>query len=129
MIALIATLFRVWEGMDAMASRNSTGRSSQLSKLWQLPLLLLSLGLFGFAAYVFIDPLIQPKNGGIPTITGSSFAAPVVTGRIAAFYSRLTNKTDKHSIIPEMNTMFNGRILLSKDTLLADSIVRGYLAP
>ena len=42
--------------MDAMASRNSTGRSSQLSKLWQLPLLLVSLGLFGFAAYVFIDP-------------------------------------------------------------------------
>src|ERR1700722_20300940 len=42
--------------MEAMASRQSTGRFSQLSRLWQLPLLLISLGLFGYAAYVFIDP-------------------------------------------------------------------------
>jgi tetratricopeptide (TPR) repeat protein len=42
--------------MEAMASGHSSGRFSQLSRLWQLPLLLISLGLFGYAAYVFIDP-------------------------------------------------------------------------
>ncbi|MDB5334048.1 MAG: hypothetical protein JWP03_5199 [Phycisphaerales bacterium] len=29
---------------------------ARLSQLWQLPLLLVSLGLFGYAAYLFIDP-------------------------------------------------------------------------
>lgn len=29
---------------------------SRLSRLWQLPLFLLSIGLFGYAAYLFIDP-------------------------------------------------------------------------
>src|SRR5688572_27564748 len=38
--------------MEAMASR----RNSRLSQLWQLPLLLLSLGLFGYAAFLFVDP-------------------------------------------------------------------------
>src|ERR1039457_1115014 len=42
--------------MEAMASGHSTRRRSQLSRLWQVPLLLVSLGLFGYAAYVFIDP-------------------------------------------------------------------------
>src|ERR1700712_113623 len=36
-----------------MASRNAQGR---LTRLWQLPLLLVSLGLFGYSAYLFIDP-------------------------------------------------------------------------
>src|SRR4051812_16251474 len=39
---------------------NTRGRRgntrAQLGQLWQLPLLLLSLGLFGYAAYLFIDP-------------------------------------------------------------------------
>src|SRR5665213_1388239 len=39
--------------MDAMASRRALG---QFSGLWQLPLLVVSLGLFGYAAYRFIDP-------------------------------------------------------------------------
>jgi tetratricopeptide (TPR) repeat protein len=39
--------------MDAMALDTAHPR---LSQLWQLPLLLVSLGLFGFAAYLFIDP-------------------------------------------------------------------------
>src|SRR4051812_48554278 len=39
--------------MDAMAGQRAARRVAQL---WQLPLLLLSLGLFGYAAYVFIDP-------------------------------------------------------------------------
>jgi tetratricopeptide (TPR) repeat protein len=43
--------------MDAMASRYASGRISQL---WQAPLLLLSLGLFGYAAYLFIDPKPGP---------------------------------------------------------------------
>jgi len=41
------------EGMEAMASRRAYAR---LAQLWQLPLLLISLGLFGYAAYLFIDP-------------------------------------------------------------------------
>jgi len=36
-----------------MPARSDTARASQL---WQLPLLLLSLGLFAYAAYLFIDP-------------------------------------------------------------------------
>jgi tetratricopeptide (TPR) repeat protein len=39
--------------MDAMASRRANAR---LAQLWQLPLLLVSLGLFAYAAYLFIDP-------------------------------------------------------------------------
>src|SRR5882757_8855562 len=30
--------------------------SSRIGQLWQLPLLVVSLGLFGYAAYLFIDP-------------------------------------------------------------------------
>src|SRR5882724_4706224 len=33
-----------------------SGRNPRLAHLWQLPLLLLSLGLFGTAAYLFINP-------------------------------------------------------------------------
>jgi tetratricopeptide (TPR) repeat protein len=40
-----------------MASRYAGGR---LSQLWQAPLLLLSLGLFVYAAYLFIDPKAGP---------------------------------------------------------------------
>ena len=32
------------------------GTKRSLARLWQAPLLLLSLGLFGYAAYLFIDP-------------------------------------------------------------------------
>src|SRR5689334_12923555 len=39
------------------AHKSSRGR---LAQLWQLPLLLLSLGLFGYAAYLFIDPKPGP---------------------------------------------------------------------
>ena len=44
--------------MDAMASQRLSGEnnSSRLGQLWQLPLLLLSFSLFGYAAYLFIDP-------------------------------------------------------------------------
>ncbi len=34
----------------------SSGASGKLAHLWQVPLLLLSLGLFGYATYLFIDP-------------------------------------------------------------------------
>src|SRR2546425_8114795 len=48
----------LWEGMEAMASRRSSSRpaTSRFAQLWQLPLLLLSLGFFTYAAYLFIDP-------------------------------------------------------------------------
>jgi tetratricopeptide (TPR) repeat protein len=45
-----------WEGTEAMASRRHTSSSSRLGQLWQLPLLLVSIGLFTYAAYLFIDP-------------------------------------------------------------------------
>ena len=81
-------------------------------------------------SYVFVDPFIPPQSPGtVNTITGSSFAAPVVTGRIAALYSRLTNKTDKHAFIPTLNTIVNGRPVLMIDTALVDSVVHGELAP
>lgn len=41
-----------------MGSERSTLR---LSQLWQWPLLLISLGLFGYAAYLFIDPKPGPS--------------------------------------------------------------------
>src|SRR4051794_2156862 len=48
------------KGTEAtMASRRTTttGQTTgRLAQLWRLPLLLLSLGLFGYAAYLFFDP-------------------------------------------------------------------------
>jgi tetratricopeptide (TPR) repeat protein len=40
----------------AMASSSSRPAPARFARLWQLPLFLLSLGLFGYAAYLFIDP-------------------------------------------------------------------------
>src|SRR5688500_17141580 len=41
-----------------------SGRSTRsLSQLWQLPLLLFSVFLFGYAAYLFIDPKPGPTVG------------------------------------------------------------------
>src|SRR5580704_15295037 len=45
--------------MEAMASTRATGEHAEKGRtrqLWQVPLLVLSLGLFGYAAYLFIDP-------------------------------------------------------------------------
>ncbi len=42
--------------MEAIAPRFAAGRFSRVMDLWQLPMLLVSVGLFGFAAYLFIDP-------------------------------------------------------------------------
>jgi tetratricopeptide (TPR) repeat protein len=41
-------------------SSSGDAGNGRLSQLWQLPLLLLSLGLFGYAAYLFIDPHLGP---------------------------------------------------------------------
>jgi tetratricopeptide (TPR) repeat protein len=41
------------KGMEAMASPSAIARFNQL---WQIPLLLVSVGLFAYAAYLFIDP-------------------------------------------------------------------------
>jgi tetratricopeptide (TPR) repeat protein len=59
--------------MDAMASRQLSSQSSRqsshgaarayqggISHLWQVPLFLISLGLFAYAAYLFIDPHAGP---------------------------------------------------------------------
>jgi tetratricopeptide (TPR) repeat protein len=42
-----------WKGKEAMAARSSMRR---LSQLWQFPSLVLSIGLFAVAAYLFINP-------------------------------------------------------------------------
>src|SRR3954462_2986433 len=39
-----------------MDSSSSSRAASRLARLWQLPLFLLSVGLFAYAAYLFIDP-------------------------------------------------------------------------
>jgi tetratricopeptide (TPR) repeat protein len=44
------------KGTDAMAARGRSHAQGRFSQLWQLPLLAVSLGLFGYAAYLFIDP-------------------------------------------------------------------------
>ena len=45
-----------------MASRRNNGDSAKRSRqLWQVPVLLLSLGLFGYSAYLFIDPKPGPS--------------------------------------------------------------------
>lgn len=51
--------------MDAMASRRASPADdipvrSRLAGLWQWPLLLISLGLFAYAAWLFIDPKPAP---------------------------------------------------------------------
>lgn len=46
------------KGKDAMASRHAEPR---LAQLWQLPLLLLSLALFAYAAWLLIDPQPGPS--------------------------------------------------------------------
>src|SRR2546423_1027172 len=66
---------RVWKtrcpgkGMEAMASTRpytsdnayASARSlRRAAQLWQFPLLLVSIGLFGYAAYLFIDPKPGP---------------------------------------------------------------------
>src|SRR5260370_42146001 len=51
--------------MEAMASSrpfsaipfsSAAPRRRRVSQLWQVPLLILSIGLFGYAAYLFVDP-------------------------------------------------------------------------
>src|SRR6201999_1924646 len=49
------------KGTDAMARQSEFNSAvadpaARASQLWQLPLLLVSLGLFAYAAYLFIDP-------------------------------------------------------------------------
>ena len=47
--------------MASTASTPSPARPADASQLWQLPLLLVSLGLFGYAGYLFIDPKPGPS--------------------------------------------------------------------
>src|SRR4051794_2575315 len=63
--------------MDAMASGRAQGSGGRLGQLWQLPLLLVSLGLFGYAAYLFIRPRIS---------------APTVEQRIGRIQTALKNE-------------------------------------
>ena len=77
-----------------MASRQSQGRVSQL---WQLPLLLISLALFGYAAYLFIDP----KSG--PTVEERLTGAKnfVKFGRAEAGIEQLNKLLDTNKLTRE----------------------------
>jgi len=44
------------KGRDAMATSRSSRSARRLSQLWQLPLFVLSLGLFIYAGYLFVNP-------------------------------------------------------------------------
>ena len=44
-----------------MSPRRATASTNRLAQLWQLPLLIVSLGLFVYAAYLFIDPRGGPS--------------------------------------------------------------------
>ena len=44
-----------------MSSRRATASPNRVGQLWQLPLLIVSLGLFVYAAYLFIDPKGGPS--------------------------------------------------------------------
>jgi len=60
--------------------------------------------------YLFYDPLARYafQNPGyvVQTINGSSFAAPVVTGRLAVLYGMLQSKTDKNIFLPQLIQVF-----------------------
>src|SRR5690349_19847781 len=63
--------------MDAMASGRAEGMGGRLGQLWQLPLLLVSLGLFGYATYLFIRPFTN---------------APTIEQRIERIQAALKNE-------------------------------------
>src|SRR2546421_487572 len=81
---------RVWKarcpgkGMEAMASTRpytsdnayASARSlRRAAQLWQFPLLLVSIGLFGYAAYLFIDPKPGPPSYEMHRRLAESFEA------------------------------------------------------
>lgn len=85
--------------------------------------------------YVFYDrlaPFTQVADGFLmSTITGSSFAAPVVTGRIAAHYGQLRSTTDKQQILKQLTEIPGPPPdpLLLPDPHFINVIVGGLIAP
>ncbi len=91
-----------------MASRYSSGR---LSQLWQIPLLLLSLGLFGYAAYLFIDP----KSG--PTVDEKLAIAKnfVKIGRAEAGIEQLNKLLDAGKLTREQEAQVHLNLAAALD--------------
>lgn len=99
--------------VHSRAGRGQTHRKSRLSQLWQLPLLLLSLALFGYAAYLFIDP-----SGGLTVEQKIDIArAYIRQDRAEAAIAYLNKLLTKESLTPEQQ----GQIHL----MLAESIELG----
>src|SRR5688572_26372994 len=98
-----------------MASTPSTVSSdrpsaSRFNRLWQLPLFVLSLGLFGYAAYLFIDP--KP---------GLTIEQKIELARTRLTYDR------PEAAIDQLNKLLNGeRLTLDNESkirlMLAESI-------
>jgi len=57
--------------------------------------------------YVFLDPIQNIINNRFPAVTGSSFATPIVTGKIAAHYSTLVGAgtVNKEAILKGMQVL------------------------
>ena len=62
---------------------SSAGARPRFAHLWQLPLLLLSLGLFGAAAYLFINP------GPALSIIRSRVRPGMVTGTVVRAFASI----------------------------------------
>lgn len=91
----------------------STGAADRLARLWQFPLLLVAIGLFGYAAYLFIDP------------------KPGLTIRQRINLSQDLLKHDRpEAAIEELNNILNGPKLAVEDEarvhlLLAEALDDG----
>src|SRR5690242_6061774 len=83
------------EGKEVMAARRA---KPKLAHLWQLPLLILSLGLFGYAAYLFIDP--KP---------GLSIDQKIDLARTYLRYNR------PNAAIEQCNNLLNGEKLVKEN--------------
>jgi hypothetical protein len=98
----------------AMASSSSSRPApARLARLWQLPLFLLSIGLFGYAAYLFIDP--KP---------GLTIEQKIELARTYLKYDR------PEAAIDQLNKLLGGeRLTLENESkvhlLLAESIESG----
>ena len=102
--------------MEAMASRSSKSSphaAPRLAHLWQVPLLLLSVGLFGTAAYLFVNP------GG-----GMTIDQKIDIARVYLKYNRpeaALDQLNKLIVTEKLALQTEGRIHL----LLAETLEAG----
>ncbi len=87
--------------MDAMASHSAQRALERLGQLWQMPVLVVSFGLFGYAAYRFIDPkpgpsLSQRVAGADSDLKSGRFEAAVDTANKLLASSKLSAEDEAH---------------------------------